>query len=132
GNDKPEGPPGRARVRSPTRTRQKPGRSEGPESGQTRRQPIGCERKLTRAVGRCQYRFVDDKRSRTTPRVGRQVRHWRQERGLTLSQLADGSGLNVGYLSQIENDKAAPSLEALGAMADAMDVPAAWFLIDSS
>jgi mannose-6-phosphate isomerase-like protein (cupin superfamily) len=49
-----------------------------------------------------------------------------------LSQLADRSGLNVGYLSQIENDKAAPSLEALGALADAMDVPAAWFLIDSS
>ena len=33
------------------------------------------------------------------------------ERGLTLANVAERSGLNVGYLSQIENDKASPSLE---------------------
>jgi mannose-6-phosphate isomerase-like protein (cupin superfamily) len=37
--------------------------------------------------------------------------------------------LNVGYLSQIENDKASPSLAVLGSLADALDVPAAWFLM---
>ena len=42
---------------------------------------------------------------------GRQVRRSRLERGLTLAAVADRSGLNVGYLSQIENDKATPSLE---------------------
>src|SRR6187399_529215 len=45
--------------------------------------------------------------------VGRQVRRWRMERGLTLAVVADRSGLNVGYLSQIENDKASPSLGCL-------------------
>ena len=62
--------------------------------------------------------------------VGRQVRRWRQERGLTLAVVADRSGLNVGYLSQIENDKASPSLACLAAIGTALDVPPAWFLMD--
>jgi len=64
--------------------------------------------------------------------VGREVRRWRQTRGLTLAQVGEGSGLNVGYLSQIENDKAVPSLEALAAIASSLDVPPAWLLLDSS
>ena len=64
--------------------------------------------------------------------VGREVRRWRLARGLTLAQVGDGSGLNVGYLSQIENEKAMPSLEALAAIALALDVPPAWLLLDSS
>lgn len=69
---------------------------------------------------------------RARPAVGRQVRHWRQDRGLTLAQTAARSGLNVGYLSQIENDKACPSLEALGALSGALDVPVTWFLLDAT
>jgi transcriptional regulator with XRE-family HTH domain len=61
--------------------------------------------------------------------VGRQIRRWRLSRGRTLAQVAAASGVNVGYLSQIENDKASPSLGVLGAIADALDVPAAWFLM---
>jgi transcriptional regulator with XRE-family HTH domain len=61
--------------------------------------------------------------------VGSQIRRWRTERGLTLARVAASSGLNVGYLSQIENDKASPSLAVLGSIADALDVPAAWFLM---
>jgi len=64
--------------------------------------------------------------------IGREVRRWRRSRGLTLAQVGDRSGLNIGYLSQIENDKAIPSLEALAAIADAVDVPPAWLLLDSS
>ena len=62
--------------------------------------------------------------------VGRQVRRWRTERGLTLAAVAERSGLNVGYLSQIENDKASPSLACLGSLGAALDVPPAWFLMD--
>jgi transcriptional regulator with XRE-family HTH domain len=64
--------------------------------------------------------------------VGREVRRWRQSRGLTLAQVGERSGLNVGYLSQIENEKAVPSLEALATIALALDVPPAWLLLDSS
>lgn len=69
---------------------------------------------------------------RRRPRVGAQIRRRRRDRGLTLSGVADLTGLNIGYLSQVENDKASPSLETLAALADALDVPIAWFLLDTS
>lgn len=66
---------------------------------------------------------------RRAPVVGSQVKRWRAERGLTLAGVAERAGLNVGYLSQIENDKASPSLACLGAIGDALDVPVAWFFM---
>jgi transcriptional regulator with XRE-family HTH domain len=69
---------------------------------------------------------------RRRPLVGAQIRRRRRERGLTLSAVADRTGLNVGYLSQVENDKASPSLETLAALAEALDVPIAWFLLEQS
>jgi transcriptional regulator with XRE-family HTH domain len=64
------------------------------------------------------------------PAVGRQVKRWRTERGMTLANVAEKAGLNIGYLSQIENDKASPSLSGLASIGEALDVPIAWFLID--
>jgi transcriptional regulator with XRE-family HTH domain len=61
--------------------------------------------------------------------VGSQIRRWRGVRGRTLAQVAADSGLTIGYLSQVENDKASPSLSVLGLIADALDVPPAWFLM---
>ena len=80
--------------------------------------------------------MAEDKSSTTTAvgfalGVGREARRWRQSRGLTLAQVGERSRLNVGYLSQIENGKAVPSLEALAAIAAALDVPPAWLLLDS-
>ncbi len=69
---------------------------------------------------------------RRRPRVGAQVKRRRREQALTLAQVGELTGLNVGYLSQVENDKALPSLETLAAVADALDVPIAWFLLDST
>ena len=69
---------------------------------------------------------------RRRPMVGAQIRRRRRERSLTLSDVAARTGLNIGYLSQVENDKASPSLETLAALADALDVPIAWFLLDQS
>lgn len=66
------------------------------------------------------------------PAIGREVRRWRHTRGLTLAQVAARAGHNVGYLSQIENEKAVPSLDALVAIAAALDVPPAWLLLDSA
>ena len=72
-------------------------------------------------------RATDERKPRLA--VGSQIRRWRLERGLTLSQVAGRSGLTVGYLSQVENDKASPSLSVLGSIADALDVSPAWFLM---
>ena len=70
--------------------------------------------------------------ARQRPLVGARIRRRRRERGLTLARVAEQTGLNIGYLSQVENDKASPSLETLAALAAAFDVPIAWFLLDAS
>ena len=75
---------------------------------------------------------MTDGPSRRRPLVGAHVRRRRRERGLTLAAVAEATGLNVGYLSQVENDKASPSLETLASLAAALDVPIAWFLLDQS
>jgi transcriptional regulator with XRE-family HTH domain len=72
---------------------------------------------------------IDERRR---PAVGAQVRRWRAERGLRLAGVAEKTGLNIGYLSQIENDKAQPSLSCLASIADALEVPIAWFFIDEA
>lgn len=69
---------------------------------------------------------------RQRPLVGNRIRRRRVERALTLAAVAELTGLNIGYLSQVENDKASPSLETLAALAAALDVPIAWFLLDQS
>src|SRR4051812_6472788 len=71
-------------------------------------------------------------RVRRRPLVGARVRRLRTERGLTLTQVAQLTGLNVGYLSQVETDKASPSLETLAAIADAFEVPITWLLVDDA
>ena len=69
---------------------------------------------------------------RRKPAVGAQVRRWRTERGLTLAGVSERTGLNVGYLSQIENDKAVPSIGCLTSLSSALDVPIAWFFIEET
>ena len=73
-----------------------------------------------------------EQQQRRRPLVGAQIRRRRRDRNMTLAAVAQATGLNVGYLSQVENDKASPSLETLAALADALDVPIAWFLLDTS
>src|SRR5688572_538169 len=70
--------------------------------------------------------------TRTRPLIGRAIRRLRLDAGLTLSAVAERSGLNLGYLSQVENDKASPSLETLQALAEAIGCPIAWFLLDAA
>ena len=69
-------------------------------------------------------------RPQRRPLVGAQIRRLRTDRRLTLATVAQKSGLNVGYLSQVETDKASPSLETLAAVADALEVPLTWFFSD--
>lgn len=71
-------------------------------------------------------------RAGARPDIGAEVRRWRQTRALTLAEVGERSGLNVGYLSQIENGKAVPSLDALSSIAVALDVPIAWLFLDST
>jgi transcriptional regulator with XRE-family HTH domain len=47
------------------------------------------------------------------PRVGETIRRLRQAKGMTLQDLAATAGVSVGMLSQLERDRANPSLRVL-------------------
>lgn len=49
---------------------------------------------------------------------------------MTLQVLADKAGLSVGFLSQLERNQASPSVRALNALAQALDVSIHWFFPD--
>ena len=59
--------------------------------------------------------------------LGAAVRELRKARALTLKDLAAGSGLSIGYLSQIERDLATPSIKALHDIARVLGVTISWF-----
>lgn len=56
------------------------------------------------------------------PAFGGRIRELRRKAGLTLQTLADQAGISVGFLSQIERDKATPSLGTLASLASALGV----------
>ena len=59
--------------------------------------------------------------------IGQRLQALRREQGLTLEQLAGDSGFSTGYLSQIENGSAVPSLTALQLIAAELGVDVAEF-----
>ncbi|MFI1808921.1 helix-turn-helix domain-containing protein [Streptomyces sp. NPDC020422] len=65
------------------------------------------------------------------PRVGSAVRRRRRALELTLAEVAGRSGLSSPFLSQIENDRARPSMRSLQRIADALDTTAVQLLAAS-
>ena len=55
--------------------------------------------------------------------IGREVRAFRHQRGMTVSDLASSTGLSAGMLSKIENGRISPSLTTLQGLASALNVP---------
>lgn len=68
-------------------------------------------------------------KSRTEPRLGAAIRKRRKQMGLTLQALSDGSGVSVGYLSQVERDNAMPTLGTLAQIADGLGVGLEYFIV---
>lgn len=60
--------------------------------------------------------------------LGEQVRNVRKSRGITLKELAEQTGLSIGYISQIERDLTDPSLSTLRKLSEALDVPTYLFM----
>lgn len=59
--------------------------------------------------------------------IGQTIRELRLERQLTLEEVAERSGCSAGFLSQVERNKAAPSISMLYCIAQAMGVPITYF-----
>lgn len=64
-------------------------------------------------------------------RVGAAVRRRRRALDLTLAAVAARSGLSVPFLSQIENERARPSMRSLQRVADALETTAVQLLAAS-
>ena len=55
-------------------------------------------------------------------KVGARLRSTRLERGLTIEQVAEASGLTKGFISQLERDTTAASLSSLARICDALGI----------
>ncbi len=55
--------------------------------------------------------------------IGRQVKRYRQQLGLTITDLGMRTDLSAGMLSKIENGNTSPSLATLRALSTALNVP---------
>ena len=60
--------------------------------------------------------------------IGREVRAFRRQQGLTVADLAQITGLSIGMLSKIENGITSPSLTTLQVLSHAFSVPITAFL----
>ena len=55
--------------------------------------------------------------------IGRQVKRYRKQLGLTITEMCDRSGLSAGMVSKIENGNTSPSLATLRSLSTALNVP---------
>ncbi len=55
--------------------------------------------------------------------IGREVRGFRRQKGITVAELAALTGLSIGMLSKIENGNTSPSLTTLQTLSHALSVP---------
>jgi transcriptional regulator with XRE-family HTH domain len=62
------------------------------------------------------------------PPIGAAIRDRRRRLTLTLQDLADRCGLSVPFLSQVERDRAMPSLTSLTSIASALGVEMSYFV----
>ncbi len=58
-----------------------------------------------------------------TWQIGKQIRKYRQEHGLSIRQFAEKSGVSSALVSQIENNQANPSLSILNAISKSIETP---------
>ncbi|NUL48441.1 helix-turn-helix domain-containing protein [Cellulosimicrobium funkei] len=59
----------------------------------------------------------------TQPAIGRRLRDLRQQRRLTMEQVAEFTGLTKGFLSRVERDLTSPSVTSLVALCQVLGVP---------
>jgi transcriptional regulator with XRE-family HTH domain len=68
----------------------------------------------------------------TAMKIGATLRAHRLQKGLSQGDIEKKTGLLRCYLSRVENGHTVPSLDTLGKIAQALDVPIAQFFADDS
>ncbi|QJF51912.1 helix-turn-helix domain-containing protein [Roseobacter ponti] len=80
-------------------------------------------REPVRGLSQDPHRLRDSTEKVLEVAIGREVRAFRHQHGMTVADLAAGTGLSSGMLSKIENGNISPSLTTLQALANALSVP---------
>ena len=70
---------------------------------------------------------VDSRATRLESAIGREVRSFRHQLGMTVTQLAQSANMSAGMLSKIENGQTSPSLATLTELSRALQVPVTAF-----
>lgn len=63
--------------------------------------------------------------------LGQKIRKKRLEKNMSLKELAEKTDLTASFLSQVERDLAEPSITSLRKIAEALEVPIFYFLLDN-
>lgn len=62
--------------------------------------------------------------------LGEKIRQKRNEKGMSMKELADQTGLSPGFISQVERDLAEPSITSLRKISEALEVALFHFFVD--
>ena len=73
------------------------------------------------------HRIRDIKERNLEAAIGREVRNFRRQQGMTVADLAATTGLSIGMLSKIENGNTSPSLTTLQTLSHSFSVPVTAF-----
>ncbi|MGB3315493.1 MAG: XRE family transcriptional regulator [Albidovulum sp.] len=74
-------------------------------------------------LGQDPHRVKEERENILEVAIGREVRAFRHQSGMTVAELSRRTGLSIGMLSKIENGNTSPSLSTLQALANALSVP---------
>ncbi len=69
------------------------------------------------------HRLRDHAERNLSAAIGRELRAFRHQQGMTVAELARSSGLSIGMLSKIENGQTSPSLATLERLSRALSIP---------
>lgn len=62
--------------------------------------------------------------------IGAKIKAIRNRKKITIAQLCEGTGLSKGFVSNIENNNTSPSINTLQAIANFLDVPLPYLLLE--
>ncbi|WP_120495594.1 helix-turn-helix domain-containing protein [Kiloniella sp. EL199] len=69
------------------------------------------------------HRVRDEREKILEVAIGREVRVFRRQKGITVADLSKLTGLSIGMLSKIENGNTSPSLTTLQTLSNVLSVP---------
>ncbi len=62
--------------------------------------------------------------------IGSKIRAIRKRKKITIAQMCEGTGLSKGFVSNVENNNTSPSINTLQTVANFLDVPLPYLLLE--